>query len=95
MRNIKFIKAMRLSLLVAMLSLGFTTTSCSPTDELSDESCDCGTVIGRREQDNPIQSNWYFLKLDFACDEREDGFVYVDQVGYYAIPDGDFYCTQY
>lgn len=30
MRNIKFIKAMRLSLLVAMLSLGFTTMSCTP-----------------------------------------------------------------
>ena len=37
MRNIKFIKAMRLSLLVAMLSLGFTTMSCSPDDELTTE----------------------------------------------------------
>ena len=38
MRNIKFIKAMRLSLLVAMLSLGFTTMSCSPSDDLSEDS---------------------------------------------------------
>lgn len=38
MKNIKFIKAIRLSLLVAMLSIGFTTMSCSPSDDLSDDT---------------------------------------------------------
>ena len=37
MRNIKTIKVMRLTLLVAMLSIGLNVTSCSPDDELATE----------------------------------------------------------
>ena len=49
MKNIKVIKAMRLSLLVAMLSIGLNLTSCSP------EPCeDCYTYVAMNGETSTV-----------------------------------------
>jgi hypothetical protein len=90
MKNIKFIKAMRLSLLVAMLSLGFTTMSCSPDDELITEEVDnvdevynryVFMIVGQNSYSGVVEPEYNLVFAEFNT-ETDDfikvKFVYKD-----------------
>ena len=71
MRNIKASKVMRLSLLLAMLSIGLNVTSCSPDDELVTED-----VVDEVEDREPwLQTVFIIVGYDYSFDPCDVGAI--------------------